>query len=164
MGPMLAPWILLSGQAQTLASFTIWGMLLWFYVCNYTPAPPKVEWGYTGFTPMSVRPSVRPSVCRQGFRNFLKKNYGSIHFIPGIYHRENSPVTQTTPEPTLLSWGGWPRENPHPPPLPLATWQAWSYRANRATQTLLFSRPLILLRCVTEVKFAQNLRWLGNWH
>ena len=25
-------------------------------------------------------------------------------------HRENSPVTQTTPEPTLLSWGGWPRE------------------------------------------------------
>ena len=28
----------------------------------YTPAPPKVRWGYTGFTPMSVRPSVRPSV------------------------------------------------------------------------------------------------------
>ena len=28
----------------------------------YTPAPPKVEWGYTGFTPMSVRPFVRPSV------------------------------------------------------------------------------------------------------
>ena len=27
-------------------------------------------------------------------------------------HRENSPVTQTTPEPTLLSWGGWPLENP----------------------------------------------------
>ena len=25
-------------------------------------------------------------------------------------HRENSPITQTTPEPTLLSWGGWPRE------------------------------------------------------
>ena len=24
--------------------------------------------------------------------------------------------------------------------------------------------PLILLRCVTEIKFAQNLRWLGNWH
>ena len=28
----------------------------------YTPAPLKVEWGYTGFTPMSVSPSVRPSV------------------------------------------------------------------------------------------------------
>ena len=41
--------------------------------------------GYTGFTPMSVRPSVRPSVCRQGFRNFLKKTIGSIHFIPGFY-------------------------------------------------------------------------------
>ena len=31
------------------------------------------------------------------------------------------------------------------------------YRANRATQSLLFSSPLILLRCVTEIKFAQNL-------
>ena len=31
------------------------------YFYHYTPAPPKVEWGYTGFTPMSVRPSVRPS-------------------------------------------------------------------------------------------------------
>ena len=29
---------------------------------NYAPAPPKVERGYNGFTPMSVRPSVRPSV------------------------------------------------------------------------------------------------------
>ena len=35
-----------------------------------SPAPPKVEWGCTGFTPMSVC----PSVWRQlGFRNFLKK-------------------------------------------------------------------------------------------
>ena len=49
-------------------------------------------------------------------------------------------------------------------PPPLATCQAWSYHANRATQTLLFSSPLILLRCVMEIKFAQNLRWLGNWH
>ena len=33
-------------------------------------------------------------------------------------HTENSPVTQTTPKPTLLSWGGWPHENflPHPWP------------------------------------------------
>ena len=42
-------------------------------VCSitcYTPAPPKVEWEYTGFTPMSVH----PSICRQeGFQNFLKK-------------------------------------------------------------------------------------------
>ena len=91
-------------------------------------------------------------------------------------HRENSPITQTTPEPTLLSWGGWPREKfpppppptPHPPPNPhpppLATRQARSYRANRAPQTPLFSSPLILLRCVTEIKYAQNLRWLGNWY
>ena len=31
-------------------------------------------------------------------------------------HRENSPVTQTTPEPTLFSWGGWPREKSLSPP------------------------------------------------
>ena len=49
-------------------------------VYDYTPSPLKVEWGYTGFIPMSVRPSVR----RQSFRNFLKKTIGSIHFIPGI--------------------------------------------------------------------------------
>ena len=35
--------------------------------------------------------------------------------LPGresIHHRENSPspVTQTSPKPTLLSWGGGPRE------------------------------------------------------
>ena len=47
-------------------------------------------------------------------------------------------------------------------PPPLVTLQARSYRAYRATKTLLFSRPLILLRCVTEIKFAQNLHWLGN--
>ena len=34
-----------------------------FVVTHYTPAPPKVERGYTGFTLMSVRPSVCPSVC-----------------------------------------------------------------------------------------------------
>ena len=39
----------------------------------YTPAPRKVEWGYTGFTPMSVRPSVRPSVCRKFSGTFWKK-------------------------------------------------------------------------------------------
>ena len=35
------------------------------------------------------------------------------------YHyvnRENSPVTQTTPEPTQLSWSGWPREKFPPTP------------------------------------------------
>ena len=55
-------------------------------------------------------------------------------------HKENSPVTQTSPEPTLLSWGGGPREK-FPPP---ATRHARSYCANWATQTLLFSKPLDL--------------------
>ena len=49
-------------------------------------------------------------------------------------------------------------------PPSLATWQARSYRANRATQTPLFSSPLILLRRIMEMKFAQNLHWHENWH
>ena len=54
---------------------------------------------------------------------------GTSYILPNVkglirkayFHRENSPVTQTTPEPTLLSWGGWPREPttpPHPTPHP----------------------------------------------
>ena len=34
---------------------------------------------------LDVHPSIRPSVCRQGFRNFFENALGSIHFIPGIY-------------------------------------------------------------------------------
>ena len=34
-------------------------------------------------------------------------------------HRENSPVTQTTPDTTLLTRGGWPREKYPPPPVKL---------------------------------------------
>ena len=33
-----------------------------------------------------------------------------------VRHRENSPVTQSTPEPTLLSWGRWPCEKNSPTP------------------------------------------------
>ena len=51
----------------------------------------------------------------------------------------NSPFTQTTPEPTLLSWGGWPRYKIPPPATPGHT----ANRAYRATETLLFSSPLI---------------------
>ena len=41
-----------------------WGHPSLFHTAtsHYTPAPPKVERGYTGFTLMSVRPSVRLSV------------------------------------------------------------------------------------------------------
>ena len=58
-------------------------------------------------------------------------------------HRENGPVTQTTPESTPLSRGGWPREKKnHPAPSYAAKTQ--SYRAYRATQTSLFSNSLML--------------------
>ena len=32
-------------------------------------------------------------------------------YYHGSCHRENSPITETTPEPTLSSWGGWPCRN-----------------------------------------------------
>ena len=57
-------------------------------------------------------------------------------------HRENSPITQTTPEPTLLTWGGWPFEKYSPHPWPRS--QTRSYCTDQATQTPLFSNPLML--------------------
>ena len=54
------------------------------------PAPPKVEWGYTGFTPMSVCPSVWRIL---GFRNFLK--------------RLLAPYTSFLAF-TLMGWVSWP--------------------------------------------------------
>ena len=56
-----------------------------------------VEWGYTGFTPMSVRPSVhpsvRPSICRQGFQIFFKNLLAqSISYL--VF--------------TLMGWVSWP--------------------------------------------------------
>ena len=60
-----------------------WAIVETPQVSFYTPAPPKVEWGYTGFTPMSVRPSVRLSVDKVS--GTFWKTIGSIHFIPGIY-------------------------------------------------------------------------------
>ena len=47
-------------------------MALLFYAlmyCYHTYALPKVEWGYTGFTPMSVRLSV------EMFPELFEKNY-----------------------------------------------------------------------------------------
>ena len=60
-----------------------------------------------------------------------------------MWHRENSLITQTTPEPTLLSWGGRPLEKKFPHPWPHS--QTGSYHAYQATQTPLFSNPLMLL-------------------
>ena len=57
-------------------------------------------------------------------------------------HRENSPVTQTTPEPTVLTWGGWPREKYFPHPWQRS--QTWSYHTYQAIQTPLFPKPLML--------------------
>ena len=60
-----------------------------------------------------------------------------------FFHRENSPVTQSTPEPSLLSWPG---KDDHAKKIPLHPWpccQTQSYRAYPATQTPLFSNHLM---------------------
>ena len=77
-------------------------------------------------------------------------------------HRENSPGTQTSPEPTLLSWGGGPREKFPPHPWPHG--KPGLIALIGPLRPYCSQSPLILLRCVMEIKFAQNLRWLGNWH
>ena len=61
---------------------------------SYTPAPPKVEWRYLDSPRcLSVHLSVHPSICRQGFRNFLKKLLA--HFISCLAF-------------TLMGWVSWP--------------------------------------------------------
>ena len=30
--------------------------------------------------------------------------------LRGMVHRQNIPITQSTPDPTMFSWGGWPCE------------------------------------------------------
>ena len=70
-------WILTKHQQPSWGYPTLTYMSL--YSLRRLPLiiPRKVEWGYTGFTLTSVLPSVgqsvRQSVCRQGFRIFLKK-------------------------------------------------------------------------------------------
>ena len=64
------------------------------------------------------------------------------HHSTNIYLREKSPVTQTTLEPTLLTWERWPREKYSSHPRPHS--ETRSNRAYHATQTPLFSNPLML--------------------
>ena len=53
---------------------------------------------------------------------------GHLATMSEIY-KENSPITQTTPEPTLLFWGGWPREKIFPTPGHTASPVLSAYRA-----------------------------------
>ena len=47
----------------------------------------------------------------------IEQSCYSNHIRIRIHIGIRIPVTQTAPEPTLLSWGGWPREKKIPPPL-----------------------------------------------
>ena len=94
-----------------------------------------------------------------GSNSFYKHTTNHIN-VPWreIRHRENSPVTQTTPEPTLSFWGSWPREKNFPHP--------WPHCKPGLIALIGPHGPYCsqTLWNVTETKFAQNLRWLGNWH
>ena len=73
-----------------------------------------------------------------------------------LCHRENSSVTQTTPEPTLsrLIWGGWPREKkPTPSHVAKPGLIALIRPLRPHCSRTLWYHPLIL-RCTTNAKFA----------
>ena len=120
---------------------------------------PKKSEGFLNWA-MKHRLTKSCKICIFAFNmDQVDKCYILTHPTP---YREKSPVTQTTPEFTLLSWGEWPFEKIFPHPWPHC--KSRPYLGYRTTKTQLFSSPLILLRCVTEIQFAQNLHWHGNWH
>ena len=112
-----------------------WMQPFMFWISDYMvtgkQGPPLV--GHFGYVIFHLGYVIRcyMSSCDVCTNNILQGWFTSTGAIIGWHqcscsnpqHRENSPVTQTSPEPTLLSW---------------------SYRANWATQTLLFSKPLDL--------------------
>ena len=68
-----------------------------------------------------------------------------------IQHRENSPITHSTPEPTLLSWGAWPCERKFP--------HAWP---RHKASLIALIRPLRphrsrILWCYSGVSWMSNL-------
>ena len=103
-----------------------------------------------------------PTPCmdmRVGYVAHTPSHTGSAPQAFTPWRRENIPVTQTTPKPTLLIWGGCPHHKNFPHPWPSC--QTWSYHAYQATQTTptplcswtLWCHPLII-RCTTNAKFA----------
>ena len=91
-------------------------------------------------------------------------------------HREYSPITQTTPEPTLAVILGR-LTTPKNFPLPLVTLQARSYCTHQATQTLLFAKPFdlaqvchgneicskLVLTCKLTLELSFPAHCISNW-
>ena len=75
-------------------------------------------------------------------------------------HRENSPVTQTTTQPTLLTWGGGPWKKNSLQPWPCS--QTQSYCTYQATQTPLFSN-LLMLPFDTHVCHLRQIYLRFHW-
>ena len=98
------------------------------------------------------------AVIRVWIHWWLWNNGQSLTVVSRFPHRENSTVTRTTPEPTLLSWGGWPCET-HPP---LAMQPNPVLSRLSATQTPLFSNPL-MLPIDTQVCHERQICWRFHW-
>ena len=137
---------------------------------NNAPSTPYIYWAWSACTcqwDLCYRQPHPPEACCHW--NFGTRLLGRPHLVKTVHYwgwsnRIASGRTVPLPKPPqsshrYLGAVDHPKNPPHP-----VTLQARSYRAYQATQTLLFSSSLILLRCVAEIKFAQNLRWLGNWH
>ena len=92
-------------------------------------------------------------------------------------HSKNSPVTQTTPEPMLLIWGGWPLEKN--PPLHLAKLANPVILCLSGHSDTLFSKPLMspfdtqvyhesqiclrfhqILKVILEMAFSAHWTWI----
>ena len=109
------------------------------YASNHVTRFPRLVWSHLDMGKILTN---KTYVTRVLLRNLAFTSCHSLHIASKMkHHKENSPVTQTTPEPTLLSWGGWPREKKFPHPWPHC--QTQFYRAYQATQTSLFSNPLM---------------------
>ena len=72
------------------------------------------------------------------------------------HHRENSPVTQTSPEPTLLSWGGGPLEKIFPHPWPHGKLGLIVRRAGLlwSQQDFEWRWSVPLFKCLTVLEFS----------
>ena len=96
------------------------------------------------------------------FSDFDLENPRLRSWVRWTLHRENSPVAQTTPRAHTVILGRLTSRKKSPPP-------PWPQGKPGLIALIGPLRPycshslLISLRCVTEIKFAQNLRWLGNW-
>ena len=118
----------------------------------------KVTLNVANESPLPFRCATDPLLGQEVGEKCAVEHVNVVRKLPSGWspYGENSPITQTIPEPTLLSWEGWPLEkNSLPTP---------GHTANPGLITLI--RPLrphcsrilwchpLIPRCATNAKFA----------